>query len=118
MWKAIDTKKLNRLLELYNKSRKSKSFEKFVESHEDDIDFVDSVGVVTKGDFENNFDKDFIEEHFEDLIRAWFNGISSQVDFGIIEGCVKDEFEEEIRQHEDYKARMHESAVRLGQEGK
>ena len=116
MWTSIDITKLNRMLKLYNNSDKMKfkNFEKFVESHEDDLDITDSVGVVTKGDFENNFDKDFIEENFDDLAYAWFRGLSGQADFGILGDVIKEEFEEEVRNHEDYKSRMHESAVRLG----
>ncbi len=97
MWKSIDIKKLDTLLEEYNKSNKSKSFSEFLETKEDEIDIIDSVGVVTKGDFENNFDKDFIDEHFDDLAHNWFNNVNSQVDFGVTESDIKDEFAKKVK---------------------
>jgi len=92
MWKSIDIKKLDILLLEYNKSFKQKSFSEFLEEKEDEIDITDSIGIVTKGDFENNFSKEFIEEHFENLVSAWFRGLNAQVDFGVLEEVVKDEF--------------------------
>lgn len=95
MWKAIDVTKIERLLDKYNKSDKSIPFGEFVEDQEDEWDWVDSVGVVTKGDFSEAFKDKFIEENFEDLAHLWFKGLNAQVDFGIVLDCVKDEIGDE-----------------------
>jgi hypothetical protein len=96
MRKMIDLDKLNELLEDYKQYKhKEESFEEFIEVNTDNGEpvwnWVDSVGIVMKGDFENAFKDDFIEKNFEDLAYAWFNGLNSQVDFGILLSCLKDE---------------------------
>lgn len=92
MWKAIDIDKLDNLLKDFNNSN-NKSFSKFVEE-KDDFDWVDSVGVVTPEDFENDFSKEFIKKNFKDLAGFWFAGLNSQVDFGVVLDCVKDNMQE------------------------
>lgn len=98
MWKAIDLKKLNDLYLDYPKDKLSgETFSEFVEGrviNDSPIwDWVDSIGVVTPEDFENNFKHKFIQKNFEELANLWFNGLNGQIDFGIAGDCVKDEME-------------------------
>lgn len=98
VWKSIDIRKLDKLLEEYKDMKyKEESFSEFVEGTKDNNEYVwdltDSIGVVSKGDFERTFTKEFIEKHFEDLAELWFKGLNSQVDLGIILGCIKEEAE-------------------------
>jgi len=98
--KMIETGKLDELLAEYIKSRKQDrniKFSEYVEALLDETgepiaELVDSVGIVKKADFEGAFQKPFIDEHFENLAEAWFKGLNSQVDFGIVLDCVKDMF--------------------------
>lgn len=104
MWKSIDISKLDELLENYNRMKnEGKTFSKFIEVsglvkddglNIPDWDWVDSIGVVTPEDFGGAFDKEFVEEHFEELADLWFKGINSQVDFGIVLECIKEEIAE------------------------
>jgi len=95
MWKAIDLKKIDDLLIEYGDFKSDNEiFSKFIERTTDDEipvwDYVGSIGVITPQDFENNFDKDFIERNFEDLAHFWFKGIDAQVDYGMVLECVED----------------------------
>lgn len=110
MRKMIDLNKLNELLEDYKQYKhKEEKFEEFIEVNTDDGEpvwnWVDSVGVVMKGDFEEGFKADFIEKNFEDLANAWFNGLNAQVDFGILLSCLKDEdrFKEGLKEKKENK---------------
>jgi len=64
-------------------------------SNNDEI--TDSIGIVTKADFLHDFKKEFVDEHFEELARAWFKGMAGQVDFGMILDNVKEEFPEGVK---------------------
>ncbi len=104
MWKAIDLTKIDELLLNHKEyGSEGETFSKFIERTSDDEipvwDWVDSVGVVTKEDFENRFEKQFIEEHFEELANCWFDGLNGQIDFGIILENVKDEFNSRNEEH-------------------
>ena len=107
MWNSIDIIKLDRLLGDYEgykakveevnvRAKKRLELKPFlmwlVENAKDDIDLTDSIGVVEKGDFENKFDKKFVEENFEDLASLWFKGLNSQADFGIVLDCMEDDW--------------------------
>ena len=99
MWKAIDLKKIDDLHDEFHSLRlEDETFSKFIERTTDDEipvwDWVDSIGVVTPQDFENNFDKKFIENNFEDLADLWFKGLNAQVDFGVVLECVEDEMKD------------------------
>ena len=99
MWKAIDLEKINTLLNEYKDfGMGGETFSKFIERTSDNgipvWDYVDSIGVITPQDFENNFDKDFIEKNFEDLANLWFNGLNAQIDLGIVLSCVEDEIKD------------------------
>jgi len=95
MKQMIEVDELNKLLEEFKrKSKKRESFEKFITRTKADDDrivqWVDDIGILTKGDFENYYSKDFIEKNFDDLAHAWFNGLQGQIDFGMVLECVKD----------------------------
>ena len=96
MWKSIDLKKIDELLKEYKDfGFEDETFCKFIERTSDDNipvwDLTDSIGVVTKQDFENNFSKEYIEENFEDLASEWFKGLNAQVDYGIVLECIEEE---------------------------
>ena len=101
MWKAIDLNKIDELLKDYKAFKhKRETFSEFIDVsgliRDDGIkipdwDWVDSVGVVTPQDFEEVFDKEYVEDNFDDLAHTWFNGLNGQIDFGILLDCVKDE---------------------------
>jgi hypothetical protein len=96
MRRMIELNKLNKLLDDYkHRHKKDETFEEFIDVNTDNGEpvwnLVDSIGIVMKGDFENAFKDDFIEKNFEDLAYAWFNGLNSQVDFGILLSCLKNE---------------------------
>ena len=106
MWKAIDLTKIDEILgEFKDYGQDGETFSKFIERTSDDEipvwDWVDSVGVVTPQDFEGKFDKQFIEENFEDLANCWFNGLNGQIDFGIVLECVKEGFNSRINAEEN-----------------
>ena len=98
MWKSIDVNKLDKLLEEYREfghEKEGEMFSDFIKSTTDDEfpvwDYTDSIGIVTPEDFKKDFSMDFIEHHFEELANLWYKGLNTQVDFGILLECVKDE---------------------------
>jgi hypothetical protein len=93
----VETCKLNKLLDEFKEyGFEDESFQTFVERTKNNGEYitelVNSIGFVTKEDFENTFSKDFINEKFEKLRHSWFKGLNSQVDFGILLECLKEEF--------------------------
>lgn len=99
VWDSIDIRKIDDLLKEFEKASivKELRFEEWVKkNHPDEIDVTDSVGVVTEGDFENNYSKKFITENFDRLGDLWFKGLNAQVDFGIVSNCAKDCFDDAV----------------------
>ena len=99
MWKTINLDKIDELHKEFHSLRlERETFSKFIERTADDEipvwDWIDSIGVVTPQDFEETFDKDFIEENFKELAHDWFNGLQGQIDFGILLDCIKEDWDD------------------------
>jgi len=95
----IELGKIDELLKDYQTMRnRGESFSEFIrvskdaDTEEYDWNWVDSVGIITKGDFAYDFDVEFLEENFDDMAHDWFKGMEGQVDFGILLECVKEEW--------------------------
>ena len=102
MKQMIELNNLDQMQEEYNKWKKPKeSFRDYLLRKHNDNDWIvewfDSVGIVSKGDFENHFKKKYIEDNFESLGESWFKGLSTQVDFGEVLNFLQDEFPEGVK---------------------
>lgn len=57
----------------------------------------DAIGTVTKADFLEDFEKSYVDKHFNELAHAWFKCLSAQIDFSMVLDAVKYEFKEGLK---------------------